>query len=395
MESQKVLGSNEVAGFADSKEKIIEILEGRPAGHEILPEEHQELALKVLNYVRSVELNAVSTLIGYADENTVPIAPNNSNCAYIGSMGNGKTKTYNNFHGRDGASIQITTDIDHAAIVILLWDWKMSYWSYHLAEITIAEVSEISRVIKFHPGFTTNFTLGGVQAGVEIPENTSVLTVVKNMLFGYIAPTLTISGESENEIGSTINPTINFKSVSSSYAELKKLELYKNGILVQEQDPAVSNTDYSYHDSEIASNTEYEVRMYDDKKDFVDDEEHKKSISVNFYHKYFWGYAGIGSLPQTSQEVRSLEYNGFVYGNDEQTIVGNINTDSQAYYLIVAVPSGYHVDIQNEFGGDYIVKLNGTIQVNIGGGLSIDTSEYKVYYIIGTPSFKNLKIVKD
>ena len=93
MESQKVLGSNEVAGFADSKEKIIEILEGRPAGHEILPEEHQELALKVLNYVRSVELNAVSTLIGYADENTVPIAPNNSNCAYIGSMGNGKTKT--------------------------------------------------------------------------------------------------------------------------------------------------------------------------------------------------------------------------------------------------------------------------------------------------------------
>lgn len=395
MESQKVLGSNEVAGFADSKEKIIEILEGRPAGHEILPEEHQELALKVLNYVRSVELNAVSTLIGYADENTVPINPNNSNCAYISSMKNSETKTYNNFHGRDGASIQITTDIDHAAIVILLWDWKIGYWSYHLAEITIADVGDVSHVIKFRPGFTPNFTLGGVQAGVEIPENTSVLTVVKNMLFGYIAPTLTISGESENEIGSTINPAINFKAVSSSYAELKKLELYKNGTLVKEQEPAVSNTDYLYDDSEITSNTEYEVRMYDDKKDFVDDEEHKKSISVNFYHKYFWGYAGIGSLPQTSQEVRSLAYNGFVYGNDEQTIVGNINTDSQAYYLIVAVPSGYHVDIQNEFGGDYIVKLNGTIQVNIGGGLSTDTSEYKVYYIGGTPSFKNLKIVKD
>ena len=147
MESQKVLGSNEVAGFADSKEKIIEILEGRPAGHEILPEEHQELALKVLNYVRSVELNAVSTLIGYADENTVPINPNNSNCAYISSMKNSETKTYNNFHGRDGASIQITTDIDHAAVVILIWDWKMGYWSYHLTEITIAVVELVPNEI--------------------------------------------------------------------------------------------------------------------------------------------------------------------------------------------------------------------------------------------------------
>ena len=147
MESQKVLGSHEVAGFADSKEKIIEILEGRPAGHEILPEEHQELALKILNYVRSVELNAVSTLIGYADENTVPIIPNNSNCSYISSMKNGETKTYNNFHGRDGASIQITTDIDHAAVVILIWDWKMGYWSYHLTEITIAVVELVPHEI--------------------------------------------------------------------------------------------------------------------------------------------------------------------------------------------------------------------------------------------------------
>ena len=401
----KVLGSNEVAGFADSKEKIIEILEGRPAGHEILPEEHQELALKVLNYVRSVELNAVSTLIGYADENTVPINPNNSNCAYIGSMGNGETKTYYNFHGRDGASIQITTDIDHAAVVILLWDWKMGYWSYHLAEITIAEIGDISYVVKFHPGFIPNFTVGGVKAGVEIPDGTSVLTVVKNMLFGYIAPTLPISSSvTSAEIGSSVNPTITYKGTNSSSATVTKLVLkIGSETLVTKANPS-SGTAYTYNDSGITSNTTYKVEMTDDVKGRGSSATHDKSVSVTFYYKYFMGYVaktGTSEKPNisTSSQVRGLSTKSNDITSIPTTIVGETNTNSAQYFLVVCVPSEYKVACKNVLGGDYDVQVlkdenNNVVEiaVNLGGGSSSSTKNYKVYYIGGTPSYKQLKI---
>lgn len=405
MATPKVLGSNEVAGFADSKEKIIATLEGRPAGHEIQPEEHQDFALQVLNYIRSVELNAVSTLIGYADENTVPIAPNNSNCAYIGSMGNGETKTYNNFHGRDGASIQITTDIDHAAVVILLWDWKMGYWSYHLAEITIADVGDISYVVKFHPGFTPNFTVGGVQAGVEIPDGTSVLTVVKNMLFGYIAPSLTISSSvTSAEIGSIVNPTITYNGTNSSSATVTKLVLKKGSETLETEDSPSSGTPYTYNDSGITSNTTYKVEMTDDVKGRGSSSTHDKTVSVTFYYKYFMGYVaktGTSEKPNisTSAQVRGLTTMSDFIKSIPTTIVGDTNTDSTQYFLVVCVPSEYNVACKNALGGDYDVQVlkdennnDVEIAVNLGGGSSSSTKNYKVHYIGGTPSYKQLRI---
>ena len=399
-----VNGSSEVAGYVETRDRIINTLMGRPVGHEITPQEHQDFELLFLNYARSVELVAASTLIGFADENTVPVQPENANCSYISTITNNATIVFNNFPNEYGTPITVTTDGDHAGVIILLRRWNLGYWEYHIVPITLSEIGDISYIVKFHPGFTTNKTVGGIPAGTEIPDNTSVLQVVKDMLFGYIAPILTISGGSDNEIGSTVSPTINYKAVNSSSASVEKLQLYKGGTLVQDQDPAVSNTNYSYSDSNITSNTTYSVYMYDDKKGNNDgDADHVKTTSVNFYYKYFMGYtAKVGTSEQpvinTSALVRGLttksDYIKNVSASNPLTIIGNENTDAGAYFLVVCVPEEYEIIVQNTFGSDYVVNvLPDTVAVNLGGGSSPNTKAYKVYYVGSNPSFKNLKII--
>ena len=56
-----------MAGYEDTKQKIISTLMGRPVGTEIQPENHQDYALNMLDYIRSLELIATSTLIGVAE----------------------------------------------------------------------------------------------------------------------------------------------------------------------------------------------------------------------------------------------------------------------------------------------------------------------------------------
>ena len=64
-----------MAGYDDTKQKIIDTLMGRPNGTEIQPENHQDYALNMLDYIRSLELATTSTLIGVAYADTVPIQP--------------------------------------------------------------------------------------------------------------------------------------------------------------------------------------------------------------------------------------------------------------------------------------------------------------------------------
>ena len=396
-----VNGSSDVAGYTEVRDKVINTLMGRAAGHEITPQEHQDFELLFLNYARSVELISASTLIGFADADTVPVQPNNANASYVSTISNNTTITFSNFHGQDGSSIQVTTDGDHAGVIILLRRWDLGYWEYHMVPITLSEIGDISYIVKFHPGFTTNKTVGGIPAGTIIADWTSVLTVVKDMLYTYICPSLEISGGGSYELGTTQSPTITYKATDSSSATVSKLELYKDSgaTAIETKDPATSGTQYSYNDSNITSNTVYTVKLYDGTKGFVDNDDHKKTTSINFYYKYFMGYvAKVGTSEEpaitTSALVRGLTTKtGFVAGSDV-TIIGDTNTTAGAYFLVVCVPEEYSVSCKNVLGGDYVVNvLTNTVPVNIGGGSSATTKNYKVYYIGGTPSFKQLKIL--
>ena len=379
-------------------------LANKPIGHEITPEEHQNIELALLEYAKNLELLQVGTLIGFADANTVPVQPNGTHAAYLNTMPNSTTVTFHNFRDINGRPISVTTDNEHAALNILFWNAgnknQRNGWTVYTTKIHITAIADLSSIferITLQDDVTTNVTCGGIAAGTTIPAGTELKDIIMDMIFTYIKPATTMSGGGDYEVGTSQNPTIKYKATNSSSANVTKIKLEKivggSTSTLETRDPATSDTEYTYNDTGITVNTTYKMSAYDNVKGESSD--NTRTVAVRFFPRYFWGYAGTGSLPQTSQTVRNLTNKGFVYGNNEQTLVGNTNTDSQAYYLVVAVPAGYHVAAQNVFGGDYEVELNGTVNVNIGEGASQDTLEYKVYYIGGTPSFKNLKIVKD
>lgn len=384
--------------YEDIRQRIIETLANRPNGHEITPEEHQAFALDLLEYIKDVELITASTLVGYADANTVPVASDRANATYVNTIPNSTTIVFNNFRDKDGQSLSVTTPNDYAAVNILLWNKR--FWEVHTTQIHISAIADLSLVLnklKILPGeeFTTNVTCGGIPSGTEIPVDKELKEIIKDMLFMYIAPSVTIGGGGNYEIGTTQAPSITYKGVSSSSANLTKLVLKKEveGVTteLEERDPATSGTEYSYNDSDVNKETKYTVEAYDN----VKGETVAKTAVANikFYSRYFYGYAAQNSLPTSSQTVRALAHKGFITA-DQMTLIST-TTQAEAYYLVLAVPSGYHMYVENEFGAVINPILNGTVDVYIGEGLSTDTLTYKVFHIEGTPRFKNLKLIKD
>ena len=90
-----------MAGYKDTRQLIIDTLMNRPAGTEIQPENHQEFALAITDYVRSVELLAGNAFIGFAEANTSPIQSDKGQCFYISTVGPGQTVNFVNFIDSD------------------------------------------------------------------------------------------------------------------------------------------------------------------------------------------------------------------------------------------------------------------------------------------------------
>lgn len=148
-----------MAGYEDTKQKIIDSLMGRPAGTEIQPENHQDFALSLLEYSRSIELISASTLIGVAQANTVPVQPNTSRVSYLAGVGPANSVTFVNFKDINGQPITVTTDMEQSYIVILLWN--MQYWS---AEKILANVLSESENAYFFYNLTIRKTYSSVAA---------------------------------------------------------------------------------------------------------------------------------------------------------------------------------------------------------------------------------------
>lgn len=116
-----------MAGYDDTKKLIIETLMGRPNGTEIQPENHQEYALNMLDYIRSLELLANAPFIGIAEPDTQPVQPDNSRACYIAGVAQDRTVTFQNFIDYQGQPIQITSGEMEAYLVVLIWNGQ--YWS--------------------------------------------------------------------------------------------------------------------------------------------------------------------------------------------------------------------------------------------------------------------------
>lgn len=116
-----------MAGYDDTRMKILETLMQRPNGTEIQPDNHQDFALSLLEYIRGVELISGSTLIGVANEDTIPVQSNDANEAYIAGVAQQRSSTFENFRDVNGQPITVTTGEMEAKLVILTWNKQ--YWT--------------------------------------------------------------------------------------------------------------------------------------------------------------------------------------------------------------------------------------------------------------------------
>lgn len=148
-----------MAGYEDTRQKIISTLMGRPVGTEIQPENHQDYALNMLDYIRSLELIATSTLIGVAESNTVPVQPNNGKVCYIAGVGQDRTVTFSNFIDDEGNPISITTGEMEGVFVILLWN--MEHWVAYTFNTNIISSAESAN---FYYGYNIRKTYASVAA---------------------------------------------------------------------------------------------------------------------------------------------------------------------------------------------------------------------------------------
>lgn len=135
-----------MAGYDDTRNKILETLLQRPVGTEIQPENHQDFALSLLDYIRSVELISGSTLIGIAYQDTVPVQSNDANEAYIAGVAQERTVVFQNFHDVNGDPLTVTTEEMEAKLVILIWNRQ--YWSKQ--EISANIVSQAENAYYFY-----------------------------------------------------------------------------------------------------------------------------------------------------------------------------------------------------------------------------------------------------
>jgi hypothetical protein len=126
--------------YDEIKQEILLTLMGRPPGTEIQPQNHQKYSIDLLDYVRAVELNSNSAIIGIAYENTIPIEPTNSSACYIAGVAQDRTIVFHNFHDYNGNPITITNGPMEGCLVVMIWNG--SCWSYEKISTNIISAAE-------------------------------------------------------------------------------------------------------------------------------------------------------------------------------------------------------------------------------------------------------------
>jgi lysophospholipase L1-like esterase len=183
-----------MAGYEDTRQKIISTLMGRPVGTEIQPENHQDYALNMLDYIRSLELIATSTLIGVAESNTTPVQPNSSRVCYIAGVAQNQTVVFENFIDENGNPISITTGDMEGVFIILLWNTQ--YWSAQIFSTNIISQSESST---FYYNYNIKKTYSSFSAMNADKEN-PIGTDGKYIKVGDIVTVVNSTTPSENGI---------------------------------------------------------------------------------------------------------------------------------------------------------------------------------------------------
>lgn len=183
-----------MAGYDDTRKKILETLMQRPNGTEIQPDNHQDFALNLLEYIRSVELISGSTLIGVAYEDTIPVQSNDANEAYIAGVSQQRSVTFQNFRDVNGNAITITTGEMEAKLVVLTWNRQ--YWT---AQEIVANIISQADTAYFFYALTIRKTYAS-KATMEADKGSPIGNDGKTIKRGEIVSIHNESNETEDAV---------------------------------------------------------------------------------------------------------------------------------------------------------------------------------------------------
>ena len=124
-------------GYEDTRQKILSTLMQRPNNTEIQPGAHQDFALSLLEYIRSVELISGSTLIGVAEEDTMPVQSNIGNESYIAGVPSQSVIVYKNFINKYGEPISVITENESKFVILF---WNKQYWEKQEISISVSNI---------------------------------------------------------------------------------------------------------------------------------------------------------------------------------------------------------------------------------------------------------------
>ena len=127
-----------LAGYDNTHQQIMDALVDRVVGTEIQPEAHQQFALALLEYIRSVELISASTLIGQCTPATIPVQPDDANVAYVGAAPQAATTIWTNFHGYDGQPL--TTITTSTSVALCVFTWNKQYWTVTTMTMDLTDI---------------------------------------------------------------------------------------------------------------------------------------------------------------------------------------------------------------------------------------------------------------
>ena len=210
----------------------------------------------------------------------------------------------------------------------------------------------------------TNTKIGNLAAGTDVTGLTAI-QIWKIATVAYENPTATVSYSQTNtliENGQTFNLDITVSNVKKGTGEVSKIDLYKNGSLVESLPYISGTTSYSFTQiADVSTDTSIEVRVYDDA-----DKYSKYTKSYDFVNPYYYGC--LDNIPVDATGMTKL-----VEAKGNKTITNTTSSDGQYITFMYDAAYGNLTSILDPSGFECITGFT-KIQLTIGG------VQYNCYY---------------
>ena len=177
--------------------------------------------------------------------------------------------------------------------------------------------------------WTTNINWGNIPAGTDLTGMTA-MEIIKMATVAYVNPKATVTFNPSNtlyEQGSNFNLTVTVSGLVKGTAAIKKMDLYKNGSLVQSVAYTAGQLTYTFNAVTVTADSSFEVRVCDEGGKYT-----PYSKAYTFVYAYYIGM--LADMP-TPENVVTLEKLVERKGNHTKTFYPN------KQYVLIAYPASY------------------------------------------------------